>query len=146
MTKWSLRAKEFYQSNWAEAHFMKGVETHKEGKAHTNILKQIDKMGFNIVGRPAVATGKSEEGNSGENFVATNRSIASYGLGPLDKNGQFTTPHDKRCWIGRFIRTSQKDIMIGSVYLPPGEENQDRRANAINKLGTLVRNLKEHGF
>ena len=28
------------------------------------------------------------------------------------------------------------------MYLPPGEENQDRRAEAINELGNLTRSIK----
>ena len=142
VSKWSMKAKEFFGNQWAEAHFLAGVETHKEGKAHNLLLKQVDRMGFRTVGRPAVPTNRSEYGNSGGNFVATSRGVASYGCGPLDKAKIFGPPPHKRCWSARFIRAGQRDILVGVVYLPPGEENQDRRADAINELGNLVRSVK----
>ena len=55
---------------------------------------------------------------------------------------QFVTTPSQRYWSGRFLRVAQREILICSVYLPPGDLHCQARHATMQDLGTLGRQLR----
>lgn len=68
-----------------------------------------------------MSTGRSETGTSGGSLFVVARGLASYELGPADKLEQNAVPADERYWSRRSLRLAGCDVLVLTVYLPPGD-------------------------
>ena len=141
VTSWSGTAREYIEHK-IEADVICIIESHCSQKALQLCRRQFDRRGFRASGRPALATGTSERGTSRGCITAVSKRLASHSLGPADLLQQYVTTPTMRYWSGMFLRVAQRDILICSVYLPPGELHCQARHDAMQDLGTLVRQLR----
>ena len=113
------------------------VETHLIGKNHDEWKSRVRKWGYRCSGQPALRTYRSDGGTSGGSLVAVSRSLASYGMGPLDNLEGFCCRPEARYWSGRTMRVAGRDVLLLAVYIPPGDLHAQARQDTYQDLSLI---------
>ena len=114
VSSWSMKAQE-YVRHQVDEDAVALVETHLTGKNHDEWKSRVRKWGYRCSGQPALRTYRSDGGTSGGSLVAVSRSLASYGMGPLDNLEGFCCRPEARYWSGRTMRVAGRDVLTLAV-------------------------------
>ena len=142
VSSWSPKAREYVEQKvQADCDVMAFVETHLRGRDLIDWKNRIRKWGHRVSDAEAMRTDRSEKGTSGGCLVATSSSLASYGLGPLGSLA-FNRGDGEKYWTGRSVRLAGRDLLVVTVYLPPGDYHQQARQDTLQDIGLLVRHVR----
>ena len=141
VTAWSEKAQS-YAEHEVQCDALAFVETHLPEKEYMTWKGRMTKRwGLRVSGRAAVPTLRSELGTSGGCLMAVSKALASYSLGPLDGMEGFCRPLAK-FWCGRSVRLVGRDLLLLTVYLPPGERYMQIRQDTMQDLALLVQHCR----
>jgi len=114
-------------------------ETHNQEHQGRSEKKWWDKMGFKTSMAPAMRTEKTVTGTSGGLSLAMTKKMTSYSAQVLENNPKLLRERSKRYWVARYLRWTQRNLLVIVVYLPPGEDHGTDRQETLEELGETIK-------
>ena len=138
ITSWSKMAQNFFSRNAYQYQVIGLAETHTKAEKIRSTRGWWKQQGFKTSQRPAVLTGRSVAGTSGGVLMGIHGQLASSSLEQLDNHPNITTPTNERYWVGRYLRTNSRNVLMITVYMPPGSEYVRERRETLQEIGLIV--------